>query len=339
MAYRSYTWSSSSQLLDEINNRIRERDAIQSPAAFKLKYIADEENLNNKLRNDYYSKQGDLKTAIDQYNNAVRNGVDLTKNENYNKEYNNYVNDYTRRGERAMNDTLGKLASRTGGLASSYTSAMAQQAYGNYMDALADKINTLNHNYNTNALNGLADIRNFYQSDKTREQSNLTTAINNYLNMDNARKGEWQSGYDKYKGDISVIDALISALSRERSTSMTAEENEKNRQATAEENEKNRQLQRELAELKAQAAAASAAASSGRRRSSYDDDDDDDDIGEYQSPDRSDRIWVDGTAFGLSELLQGEAEGWFKRDSRGNWVSVPKYDSRGFRLRNPYTGR
>lgn len=319
MAYRSYSWSSSNELLDEINNRIRERDAIKSPDPFKLKYTADEEALNNKLRNDYYSKQGDLKTAIDEYNNAVHNGVDLTKNENYNKEYNNYVNDYTRRGERAMNDTLGKLASRTGGLASSYTSAMAQQAYGNYMDALADKINTLNQNYNANALNGLADIRDFYQKDKTREQGNLTTAINNYLNMDSARKGEWESNYNKYKGDISVIDALISALSRERSTSLNQEQFE--------------------AQLAQQAAAAAAASSgSGRSgRSSYDDDDDY--IGEYQSPDRSDRIWVDGTAFGLSELLQGEAEGWFKRDSRGNWVSVPKYDSRGFRLTNPYTGR
>lgn len=39
-----------------------------------------------------------------------------------------------------MQDTLGQVAARTGGLASSYAGSAAQQAYDNYMAALADKI-------------------------------------------------------------------------------------------------------------------------------------------------------------------------------------------------------
>lgn len=54
--------------------------------------------------------------------------------------YQQYKESYTRSGERAMQDTLGQVSARTGGLASSYAGSAAQQTYGNYMGALADKI-------------------------------------------------------------------------------------------------------------------------------------------------------------------------------------------------------
>lgn len=54
--------------------------------------------------------------------------------------YQNYADQYTRNGSRAMQDTLAQISSRTGGLASSYAGTAAQQTYGNYMQALNDKI-------------------------------------------------------------------------------------------------------------------------------------------------------------------------------------------------------
>ena len=54
--------------------------------------------------------------------------------------YQQYKESYTRNGERAMQDTLGQVSARTGGLASSYAGSAAQQNYDNYMGALADKI-------------------------------------------------------------------------------------------------------------------------------------------------------------------------------------------------------
>lgn len=54
--------------------------------------------------------------------------------------YQQYKESYTRSGERAMQDTLGQVSARTGGLASSYAGSAAQQTYDNYMGALADKI-------------------------------------------------------------------------------------------------------------------------------------------------------------------------------------------------------
>ena len=54
--------------------------------------------------------------------------------------YQQYKESYTRSGQRAMQDTLGQVSARTGGLASSYATTASQQTYDNYMAELADKI-------------------------------------------------------------------------------------------------------------------------------------------------------------------------------------------------------
>ena len=54
--------------------------------------------------------------------------------------YQSYQKQYTRQGQTAMHDTLGQIAARTGGMASSYAGTAAQQTYDNYMQALSDKI-------------------------------------------------------------------------------------------------------------------------------------------------------------------------------------------------------
>lgn len=47
---------------------------------------------------------------------------------------------YTREGDRAMQDTLGSVAARTGGMASSYAASAASQANNYFMSQLSDKI-------------------------------------------------------------------------------------------------------------------------------------------------------------------------------------------------------
>lgn len=54
-----------------------------------------------------------------------------------------YEQIYTNRGRRAMEDTLGQVAARTGGMASSYAVSASQQAYNNYMQELAAQIPAL----------------------------------------------------------------------------------------------------------------------------------------------------------------------------------------------------
>lgn len=45
---------------------------------------------------------------------------------------------YEQQGQQAMKDTLGQVAARTGGMASSYATTAAQQSYNNYMSQLED---------------------------------------------------------------------------------------------------------------------------------------------------------------------------------------------------------
>lgn len=54
--------------------------------------------------------------------------------------YRNYQKQYTRLAGQAMDDTLSRVASRTGGLASSYAATAGELAYNNQMAGLTDRI-------------------------------------------------------------------------------------------------------------------------------------------------------------------------------------------------------
>lgn len=54
--------------------------------------------------------------------------------------YQLYTEQFTRNGQRAMQDTIGQVSARTGGLASSYAGAAGQQVYDQYMTELSGMI-------------------------------------------------------------------------------------------------------------------------------------------------------------------------------------------------------
>lgn len=76
--------------------------------------------------------------------------------------YQQYKQQYTAAGQQAMQDTLGQVSARTGGLASSYAGTASQQAYNNYMAQLANKVPELYQ---------LA--YSMYQDDLANDRSNL----------------------------------------------------------------------------------------------------------------------------------------------------------------------
>lgn len=65
---------------------------------------------------------------------ADMNYTDFTKGE----DYASLTKRYSQQGKKAMDDTIGKVAARTGGLASSYATAAGNQAYSGYMEKLED---------------------------------------------------------------------------------------------------------------------------------------------------------------------------------------------------------
>ena len=77
--------------------------------------------------------------SYDRYDAAVRRASQLSYDDwTKSNEYRNLVRRYTALGQRAADDTLGKVAARTDGMASSYAASAAAQQYDRYLDELDD---------------------------------------------------------------------------------------------------------------------------------------------------------------------------------------------------------
>ena len=121
---------------------------------------------------EYVSKyQG----QIDSLTRELLNRKAFEYNPEEDKTYQQYAKDYRRYGEMAMEDTLGKVAARTGGLASSYATSAAQQSYNSYMAALASKIPELEQ---------LAYSMYLSEGDQLKDRLSLLSSLedNNYAN-------------------------------------------------------------------------------------------------------------------------------------------------------------
>lgn len=86
---------------------------------------------------------------------------------------------YTRMGRMGMEDTLGRISGRTGGLASSYASSAAQQQYNDYMSQLE------------------AAAREMYSG----ERSDLMDNANLYLTLGDKEWGRYQDQLGQYNTD------------------------------------------------------------------------------------------------------------------------------------------
>jgi hypothetical protein len=77
--------------------------------------------------------------ALDAYN-KIMNREDFSYDLNGDALYRQYKDQYLTQGNLAMQDTMGKAASLTGGYGNSYATSAGQQAYQGYLQGLTDKI-------------------------------------------------------------------------------------------------------------------------------------------------------------------------------------------------------
>ena len=110
-------------------------------------YVSGQEwvnGLNQELGGVNSANIGQYVSQYQQQIDALSAAILGRRKFSYNKDtdplYQQYEESYTRGGQRGMQDTLGQVAARTGGIASSYATAAAQQTYNNYMEQLADKV-------------------------------------------------------------------------------------------------------------------------------------------------------------------------------------------------------
>lgn len=149
-------------------------------------------NMENKEK--YNSKY------TDQINNIQNqlNNRQFAYNAEEDPTYQQYKKDYTNYGRKAMEDTLGAVSARTGGLASSYAISASEQAYNNYMQQLASKI---------------PELRQLAYQMYQNEGNDLQNRLNNLRNLDNTDYERWKDDYDtRYnvlKGNMSMYQGLL----------------------------------------------------------------------------------------------------------------------------------
>ena len=130
-----------------------------------------------------YENAPEYLNNYDKFINDSWKGILEREDFSYNPEndplYQNYKDQYTRLGKNAMEDTIGQISARTGGLASSYAGTAGQQTYNSYMQALTDKIPELQQ---------LA--YSMYMDEGERQRANLDMLMaleqgdyNKYLNL------------------------------------------------------------------------------------------------------------------------------------------------------------
>lgn len=90
---------------------------------------------NQLVKPKYFSRYDErLNELVDQILNRKQFSYDFSTDPLYQF----YQGQYQRNGDKAMRDTLGAQAARTGGLSSSYAGSVAQQSYNDYMQGLND---------------------------------------------------------------------------------------------------------------------------------------------------------------------------------------------------------
>lgn len=130
--------------------------------------------------------------AINAAANAIMNRGAFTYDPNKDPTYQQYADSYTRQGQQAMQDTLAQVSARTGGLASSYAASASQQAYNNYMSALADKVPELRQLAYQMYLNEGDDLRQNMQMLQGLEQTDYGRYLNDLDQYNANRKFDYE---------------------------------------------------------------------------------------------------------------------------------------------------
>lgn len=198
---------------------------------YSSRYQKELDDLSQQIAGygDYKSQYGDQISGLQ---NTLANRTfeyDPEKDESYQQ----YKTDYTRMGEQAMDDTIGKVSARTGGLASSYATSAANQTYNNYMQQLASKIPELRQiaygrfqDEGTNLRNQLNDYMQRDQNAQNIWNNNLSNLINRHKELTDLDQMDYQrwlneqelanaagrGGGGGYGGGYPSLDELMALL-------------------------------------------------------------------------------------------------------------------------------
>ena len=115
--------------------------------------------------------------------------------------YESLVKRYQGKGQKAMDDTIGQVAARTGGLASSYAAQAGQQAYGGWMENLENAARSLYDTERQELMDRYNIANDMYQRDYQRGRDAI--ADQRY-----ATEWEYKTSQDKKEENEKAIEDL-----------------------------------------------------------------------------------------------------------------------------------
>ena len=124
----------------------------------------------NKLARDYVNSNYDSFTKGDDYASLAKR--------------------YSDQGRQAMDDTLGRVSARTGGLASSYATSAGQQAYGSWMEKLEDAARSLYDSQRADKLSNLNVAQGLNDRDRANFESDRS--FNYGVYRDDVEDAKWK---------------------------------------------------------------------------------------------------------------------------------------------------
>lgn len=197
--------------------------------ALKDKLTELEANKPTAYKNQY---EGQIQNVLDTIMN--RKAFDITTDNNYNKLYDLYQQQYQAQASRGMRDAMGQLAGMTGGYGNTYAQTVGQQQYDNIMQGLNDNdINLMNlaygiyqddRNFDLNKMNTLRGLESSDYNKYRDTVGDYYNDLNHYTNRYNTAWGnDYQLNRDaindaRYEDELAYAreqDALNRALAEE----------------------------------------------------------------------------------------------------------------------------
>ena len=162
------------------------------------------DKINSVLDQAQGTYTSDYSNEID---DAVRNLQSWRYDPTQDASYQALAEMYQNNGRQAMQDTLGQISARTGGLASSYAGNAAAGAYENYMNQLASYLPQYEQNAYQRQLSGLSALQNA----EDRNYSRWADARQNAYNLANAYAGLDSQDYSRWADTRNNLYNLASA--------------------------------------------------------------------------------------------------------------------------------
>lgn len=187
---------------------------------------------------NHFSTEDEKPTYTSQYSDQISSIVNQILNGTYDDfqnsaDYQSLAKEYAAKGKKAMQDTVGDVSARTGGLASSYATTAGQQANNDYLQRLQDVAREMystqrSDQYNEASLLSNLDSSNYakYQDQLAHYDTEQSTASSKAQNATAAQetKAETLAQYGDFSGykALGYSDAEIAAMTAAYKAQLTA---------------------------------------------------------------------------------------------------------------------